>query len=193
MTTDTAMHEHKTAVLVEGPAWGDAQFYGEWLLNAAKANELLKQARRDDPSFNKAVETLEVIYCLDFGISATVYLWKLANEGKYTFVVDPCDQDLIDFALMVDMGFFTLTECRYQITIPCGLDLQNVKRAHLKLVETEDDEWNHPERHILLVAHEELKEARRQLHEMNQSKRLRQRLVFLSTRQGISLRMNAGN
>jgi hypothetical protein len=60
-------------------------------------------------------------------------------------------------------------------------------------LKTEDDEWIHPERHILLVAHEELKEARRQLHEMNQSKRLRQRLVFLSTRQGISLRMNAGN
>jgi hypothetical protein len=121
MTTITGIHANKTAILVEGPAWGDAQFYGNWLLNAAKANELLKQARRDDPWFNKAVETLEVIYCLDFGISATVYLWKLANEGQYTFVVDPCDQDLIDFALMVDMGFFTLTESRYQIAIPCRL------------------------------------------------------------------------
>jgi hypothetical protein len=24
-------------ILVQGPAWGDAQFYGEWLLAAAKA------------------------------------------------------------------------------------------------------------------------------------------------------------
>ena len=32
-------------VLVQGPAWGDAQFYGEWLLAAAKAEAYWKPTR----------------------------------------------------------------------------------------------------------------------------------------------------
>ena len=38
------MASHKLAVLVEGPEWGDAKFYGEWLLAAAKAESLWKEA-----------------------------------------------------------------------------------------------------------------------------------------------------
>ena len=43
------LEKHDTRILVEGPAWGDAEFYGNWLLMAAKANELLRQARSDIP------------------------------------------------------------------------------------------------------------------------------------------------
>jgi hypothetical protein len=93
--------------------------------------------------------------------------------------VDPYDQDLIDFALMVDMGFFTLTESHYQMTIPHGLGLQGVKKAHLKLAETKDAEWIHPERHLVLIAHEKLKEVRRQLVAMSRSDRARRRLDLL--------------
>ena len=42
-----------TYILVEGPSWGDAEFYGRWLLDAAKVNQLLQQAKRDDPDFRK--------------------------------------------------------------------------------------------------------------------------------------------
>jgi hypothetical protein len=56
MTTNTLAQEYETAILVEGPAWGDARFYGKLLLAAAESNELLKQARRDDPVFNEAIE-----------------------------------------------------------------------------------------------------------------------------------------
>jgi hypothetical protein len=34
-------------VLVEGPTWGDAQFYGEWLLAAAKAQLFWTDAVKD--------------------------------------------------------------------------------------------------------------------------------------------------
>jgi hypothetical protein len=49
----------RPGILVEGPAWGDAEFYGHWLLSAAKANELLKDARKNDAEFRTAIETLE--------------------------------------------------------------------------------------------------------------------------------------
>jgi hypothetical protein len=41
----------RSCILVEGPAWNDAEFYGHWLLSAAKANELLQDARKKDAEF----------------------------------------------------------------------------------------------------------------------------------------------
>ena len=42
-------------VLVEGPEWGDAQFYGEWLLAAAKAQLIWRDALQDQ-KFAKQIE-----------------------------------------------------------------------------------------------------------------------------------------
>ena len=45
-------HDHQdTCVLVEGPAWGDAEFYGRWLLNAAKRIDCCKMRRGMMPPF----------------------------------------------------------------------------------------------------------------------------------------------
>ena len=52
-----AGEKNDTRVLVEGPTWGDAKFYGHWLLNAAKAQALLEQAKTDDPRFRTAIDT----------------------------------------------------------------------------------------------------------------------------------------
>jgi hypothetical protein len=43
--------DEKNDTRILGPAWGDAEFYGNWLLMAAKANELLQQARSHGPEF----------------------------------------------------------------------------------------------------------------------------------------------
>ena len=48
------MASHKIAVLVEGPEWGDAKFYGELLLAAAKAESLWKEGLGDQ-DFEKKV------------------------------------------------------------------------------------------------------------------------------------------
>jgi hypothetical protein len=60
------MSEENTAdkkfVLIEGPRWGDAEFYGNWLLAAAKANRLVQQAEARDPEFRKAREIIEILY-----------------------------------------------------------------------------------------------------------------------------------
>jgi hypothetical protein len=36
-------------VLVEGPPFGDAEFYGKWLLAAAEAEALWRALFKDDP------------------------------------------------------------------------------------------------------------------------------------------------
>src|SRR6266480_4670901 len=131
----------KPRILVEGPSWGDAEFYGHWLLSAAKANKLLQQAKRDDPEFRRAIDTLEICQCLDFGIMGTVFLSKFVDKEFETFVIDPYSEDLTDFVLMAEMGFFVLTGDRYQMTLPPDLKIDMVKQAHLKLAATEDEDW----------------------------------------------------
>src|SRR5262245_18229825 len=124
----------RPCILVEGPAWGDAEFYGHWLLGAAKANELLQDAKNNDAEFRTAIETLEMLQCLDFGIMATVFLSLFADKQFQTFVIDVNHSaDLLDFVLMVEMGFFVLTGNRYQMIAPENLDMDKVKRAHTKL------------------------------------------------------------
>src|SRR4051812_25123266 len=90
-----------TQILVEGPAWGDAEFYGLWLLQAAKAQQLLDQAKRDDPVFLQAIYTLEMVQLLDYGIAATVLVSQFAGKQFQTFIIDLVSRDLNDFCLMV--------------------------------------------------------------------------------------------
>jgi hypothetical protein len=169
-------------VLIEGPAWGDAEFYGNWLINADKANKLLQQARRDDPDFNSSVDVIEVPQCLDFGIMATVFLSKFRKKFD-TFILDSESADLLDFVLMVEMGFFTLTGDRYQMTLPTKLDGDLVKQAHLKLVGTEDEDWIHPERLVVDMPRTRAIEFQRFLGEMDPGQRLadRRALLFLDS------------
>jgi hypothetical protein len=56
-------------VLIQGPKWGDAQFYGGWLLAASKAETFWKEAYAD-PDFKKQIDHVCVCYIPDFGIAA---------------------------------------------------------------------------------------------------------------------------
>ena len=62
---------------------------------------------------------------------ATVFVSQFVDKQFYTFVVDTDSEDLIDFALMAEMGFFALTGNRYQMILPPNLDMDTVKQAHL--------------------------------------------------------------
>ena len=59
--------------LVEGPKWGDAEFLGQWLLAAAKANALWKEIFKD-PSFKTYVQRQTVCYEPDFGDAAAAFV-----------------------------------------------------------------------------------------------------------------------
>jgi len=191
MKTENSACKRRSCILVEGPRYGDATFYGHWLLSAAKANELLQQAKRDDPTFGREIAILEESQFLDFGISATRFISRFADKEFDTFVITTKPEDLntlydlVDFVLMVEMGFFTLTGDRYQTTLPRNLDMDRVKQAHLKisgaLDETEDEDWIHPEQLVADMHYTQATKYQRLLRKMNQDQRLadRRALLFL--------------
>ena len=181
MKTENNDCKCKSCILVEGPAWGDAEFYGKWLLSAAKANELLQQAKTDDPEFRNAIDTLEVLHGLHFGIMATVFLSYFVDKEFQTFVLNSSSEDLLSFVLMAEMGFFVQTGKRYQMTVPEKLNTEIVKQAHLKLAGSEDDEWIHPERFAVDLPYPQAKMYQRLLREMSEKQRLadRRALLFL--------------
>ena len=131
-------------ILVQGPAWGDAQFYGKWLLAAAEAEALWKDACADQ-DFKQQVDHVCDAYIPDFGIAATVMIMQL-KEYRATFLIELNSEDGDDFAMMAEMGFFAQRNALYQMTLPSSLTLEKVKAAIFKFAKTEDDEFMlHPE------------------------------------------------
>ncbi len=173
--------ENSPCILVEGPRWGDAAFYGKWLIGAGKANTLWEKAYKD-PSFRKAVERLTVDYIPHFGILATVLLSYL--EGNYYSFVVPVHNEMEGevFTMMVEMGFFVLTGQRYQMVIPSRLTIGKVKKAALKLAQTEDHEYYlHPEHLVAAMPYAEAKTWQARLRHMDENHRCADRHLLLET------------
>jgi len=138
-------------VLVEGPSWGDTEFYGRWLLAAAQAEAFWKNAYKDS-EFQKQVDRVCIAYIPDFGISATLIITEL-RQYKTSLTIDLNTEEGESFAMMVAMGFFTFSEPRYQMTIPSHLTEMQVKQAILNFAQTEDAEFMlHPERLITAIS-----------------------------------------
>jgi hypothetical protein len=104
-------------LLVQGPAWGDVQFYGQWLLTAGEAEAFWKQAYADK-QFEKQIESVCVCYIPDFGITATSVMKRLM-EHRAMFLLDLNSEDGEDFTMMAEMGFFAQRNQVYQMTLPC--------------------------------------------------------------------------
>jgi hypothetical protein len=131
-------------VLVEGPAWGDAKFYGEWLLAAARAESFWKEAC-DDQDFKKQVERVCILYIPDFGIAGTMMLMRL-KEDMTQFVLHLDSEEGEDFTMLVGMGFFVRKHQSYQMTLPSCLTAEKVRAAVVEYAKTEDEEYVlHPE------------------------------------------------
>jgi hypothetical protein len=139
------------SVLVEGPQWGDARFYGEWLLAAAKAQVLWREALQDQ-EFARQVERVRIIYEPDFGIAASLTVMKLRNHCT-TFVLDLYTEDGEEFAMMVVMGLFVQCGHTCRMTIPPLLTLDSLKNAILTFARTEDHEYIlHPEQLVTCMS-----------------------------------------
>jgi hypothetical protein len=46
ITTVDSIYKTNRCILVEGPPWGDAEFYGKWLLAATEADAFRDEALR---------------------------------------------------------------------------------------------------------------------------------------------------
>jgi hypothetical protein len=165
--------------LVEGPKWADTKFYGNWLLAAAKANELWTEAL-ENPRFSKRVDRLTIAYLPDFNIGATVMLSRL-ERNLASFVVElNGEEEPEEFAMMIGMGFFVLTGQRYQMVIPTRLTLRKVMKAALRLAKTEDEEYFlHPESIITTMPCAQAKAWQSRLRQMDEVHRVADRLLLL--------------
>lgn len=140
-------------ILAEGPAWADAEFYGQWLLAAARA-EALWQGALQDPAFEKKVSRLTCSYMPDFGISATLLISRLGKEFV-SISIPMADEGMVEAAMMVGMGFFIRIGEHYRMAIPHGLNMDTVKACAVKLAKTEDAQcWLHPERLLTTITKE---------------------------------------
>jgi hypothetical protein len=156
----TTFGESEPCFLVEGPRWGDAEFYAEWLSSAAKAEELRVQAFEDE-NFNKRITTVCVGYIPDFCLGASALLMRFKEHRSTFTILFNTDRDLddgADFVMMLGMGFFELTGQRYQMIIPSPLTLETVKAAMIKFANTEDDCCTlHPEDLAVTMPHAQLR------------------------------------
>jgi hypothetical protein len=147
--------------LVTGPSWGDAEFYGKWLLAASRAQKFSKEAQQD-PAFLKKIDSLTVVYDLDFSMAASLIIMQPV-EFRNSLIVRVDDVFRIDhFAMMAGMGFFRAVDHHHHMSLPKRLRSYDVRRAIMKYAETEDNEsMLHPE---YLVAAMPLTEA--QAHQL---------------------------
>ncbi len=165
-------------ILVEGPRWGDAAFYGKWLMAAAKANALWEKAIKDR-NFQQEIERLMWFYIPDFAICATVLITYL-RRSLASLRVYLGDWEAEEFIIMLELGFFVRTGERYQMVIPAGLTLEKVKKAALKLARTEDDESIlHPEYLVATMPYTEAAAAQRDLRYMDEDRRCTERHLLL--------------
>ena len=170
---ENSIHEIPPCVLIEGPRIGDAAFYGEWLLAAAKADGLWKEAFTCR-SFQSQVGRLTIAYLPDFGIAASRMLSQLL-EDFVSFVI-PLDEgvDQQELVMMVELGFFGLTGQRYQMVIPTQLNIEMVKKAALKFAHTMDEEhFLHPEYLVATMPYTQAKEWQTRLRDMDRNSAMR--------------------
>jgi hypothetical protein len=182
MYLENSIDEKEPCILVEGPNWANADFYGRWLQAAAKADAIWKRAIKDS-SFENEVARLLVVSIPDFSIGATVLLSRLEkNLASFTIHLNgEEDVELVDeFVLMAEMGFFVLTGQRYQMVIPTRLNMDKVKRAALKFAQTEDEDcYLHPEHLVATMPYAEAAAWQHRLRDMDEAHRQADRLLLL--------------
>ena len=185
MSPENSIKVRDPYILVEGPKRCDAEFYGKWLLMAAKAEALWEKALAD-PDFEKRVFSLVSGEIPDFGRGATVMLSRLEKDFiSFKLRVFRNYMSLVEeFVMMAEMGFFVLTGQRYQMTIPAELNAERVKMAALKFAETLDEDFLHPEHLVATMPYPEAKAWQLRLRNMDTAHRDADRLLLLDDANG---------
>jgi hypothetical protein len=166
--------------LIEGAEFGDANFYGKWLLAAAKAEALWKMIQSD-----KQFTILLGGDIPDLGVGAIFFL---AGIKKHCCIVSlRRTDDMVEFPIMVEfvllaaLGFFTLAGDRYLMTLPAqDLDIDVLRMTASRICETEGDDYLiHPEQIITAMPRLHAEQWNERLWAMNEEQRCADRAVFL--------------
>jgi hypothetical protein len=166
-------------VLVEGPAPGDAQFLGRWLLTAAKADKLLQEHLERDLEFKLSVARIELVYAFQFSPTATKSI-ELLMKDSTSFSLSVFDLWGDVFVVMAEIGFFSRTGDRYQMTLPKTVTHAKIKAALMRLVNTEDEDHTvHPERLVRCLDQREILDWQFRLDRLPWTHRVADRNILL--------------
>ena len=142
------MNEEEAAespwILVEGPAPGSAEFLGRWLLAAAHADRELHDQYAQNPSLKQQISRLDVAYIASFSPAATKFI-ELLMKNLTCFPLELGEEWGEMFTAMAELGFFSPTGNRYQMTIPQDISGLKIGAALLRLASTEKCYSMHPE------------------------------------------------
>jgi hypothetical protein len=94
-----------------------------------------------NPSLKQQVGRLEVIYDVSFSPAATKFI-ELLMKNLTCFPLDLWDEWGGIFIVMAELGFFSPTGNRFQMTIPKEIGGLKIEVALLKLASTEDVEYH---------------------------------------------------
>jgi hypothetical protein len=180
MIPENAVDAREPYILIEGPRWGDAEFYGDWFLAAARADRLCKAAIKNDAKFSKQIELLqECRHPLDFDKCASAVFLAL-EEHRVTTLFPVASARAEAVAMMAEMGFFMLTGSRYQMVLPTRLDIGRVKAALLQFAQTADEDCVFHADHLLTTMPLiEAKTCQARLGAMDQNDRIAHRRILL--------------
>ena len=167
-------------VLVEGPAPGDAHFLGQWLLAAAEADKLLQEEFERDPIFKLTIGSIELVYAFAFSPSATKSIELLMNDLT-SFSLSVFEEPWGEvFAVMAEIGFFSQTRDRYQMTVPKSVTREKIKAAFLRLVATQDEnDFVHPEYLVRCLSQSDVRDWQSRLERLPWKQRVADRNVLL--------------
>jgi hypothetical protein len=166
-------------VLVEGPGPGDAEFLGRWLLAAVKADQALQEQFKRNTRVRDQISRLEVIYQIQFSPAATKFV-ELLMKDLTSFSLSVWSEWGEIFAIMAELGFFSLTGERYQMTLPKVASGPNIEVALLRLAGTEDqDFYLHPEHLVTCLSKPAVLEWQRRLERLPWMHRVADRAVLL--------------
>ena len=167
-------------ILVEGPEPSDANFAVQWLQLALKADRLLQIEVFADPDFRPPIEHNDIASFVAFAPAAMAFI-AMWLEDKNSFKMDLPKTGLAEiFVTMTDVGFFTQTGDRYQMTIPKSLKRTAIRASLLRLASTEDAERYHPELLVATMTNKAASDWQRRLRGLDSMQRIADRNALLA-------------
>ena len=98
-------------------SWASADFYGRWLLAAAKADAVWQKVK-EEPRYKKQLERLPDNYFPAFAKTAFCLVSQLANESFSAIVGLNREEEKVRrwFLTMRQIGFFSWSEKHYEMS-----------------------------------------------------------------------------
>jgi hypothetical protein len=174
-----AMNEPGRRVLVEGPSIRDLDFAAAWLMAVVGAHERFWECSKD-PRFRASLDYLQIRSFIEFHNSAMDFVGSwLQGKGAFEFEVQNHVRG-VTFAVMKALGFFSLTDQRYQMTMPSGVTQEDIYKAVHRLTEMHDGNGCLcPEELLVSMEPQEAKEWAVRLKDMEVDERLADRKLLL--------------